>query len=30
MYVVHWTQKYDQGVAYTKIIPYTAMLNVTK
>jgi len=29
--VVHcWTQKYDQGVAYTKIIPYTAMMNFTK
>jgi len=22
--------KYDQGVAYPKIMPYTAMMNVTK
>ena len=33
-YVVglHLAQKYDQGVegVYTKIIPYTAMMNVTK
>jgi len=27
-HAVHWTKKYDQK--YTKIIPYAAMMNVTK